>query len=172
MTSSFSTSTSSFSDSSLTRFRPRPPRFSFELVDDGEGTGTLVDVVLIRELFLNPDSESSSSESDSPPFFVEVLELCLFNAGDPVREPLDVTDEGVPALDDFSGLVADDPGWSTNAFFDGVLPTLGPGFLRSGTTGSSTCSSSVESTTRSLDQDKFSLILDLLIHSSCLEFHP
>jgi hypothetical protein len=48
-------------------------------------------------LFLEFDSESSSSLSVS--FLVELRLLCLFRAGDPVLDPLDVTEEGVPALE-------------------------------------------------------------------------
>ena len=59
------------------------------------------EVFVILELFLELGSESSSSLSVVS-FLVDVRLLCLLSAGDPVREPFDVTDEGVPALEEVS----------------------------------------------------------------------
>jgi hypothetical protein len=79
--------------------------------------GALAGVLLVfvrLELFLELGSESSSSSSLSSvasflvevrpsslsgSFLAEVRLLCLLSAGEPVRDPFDVTEEGVPALE-------------------------------------------------------------------------
>ena len=110
LASSFSTSTSSVSLSSaliIVLFRlPRRGCSSMDEevfegdvanVDAAEFDAGVVLVLVNLELFRELGSESSSSLSVS--FLVEVRLLCLLSAGDPVREPFDVTEEGVPALE-------------------------------------------------------------------------
>ena len=232
LASSFSTSTSSVSLSSagigvfMPLFRPPlrcvSPDADVTVVEGDDGvavvtvgarvTFSLVILELFREL---GSSESSSSLSDSclrslsVSFLLEDRLLCLLSAGDPVREPLEVTDEGVPALELSLmgpleevtiglGVSAEAGGlsvFSSLGFFKGVIllpPTaevFGPGFFLSGSFASTTgsgmgmlmCSASMGSSlgtgstsgnTLSLLQDKFSLILDLLIHSSYRAFQP
>ena len=212
LASSFSTSTSSVSlSSALMRVLFRLPRrvsvdedvFEGDAATAAATAAEVAGVLLVfvsLELFRELGSESSSSLSVS--FLVEVRLLCLLSAGDPVREPFDVTEEGVPALELSFGplevttvgllFVASEGGgtvFSAVTFpFRGVVlppaPDLGPGFFLSGgfasgvgvlvgpgSTGSvaldsSLIAESASGISLSLLQDKFSLILDLSIHSS------
>ena len=205
LASSFSTSTSSVSLSSglTANLFLLPRRVSADDDDvadvvEGDDTAGMLLVFVSLELFRELASESSSSLSVS--FLLEVRLLCLLSAGDPVREPLDVTEEGVPALELSFGplefrstalVVVSDGGAAavlSAIFFRGVTfptgpapaPDLGPGFFLSkgfvSTTvatgsgsvwpGSSFGAGSTSGNSLSLVQDKFSLIFDLLIHSS------
>ena len=90
-----------------------------------------LELFLLKDDDPPPFSESSSSLSVTS-FFIEVRLLCLFKAGDPVLEPLEVTEDGVPARLECESLApdVDDPGVPETDvvgmdFFEGVfLPII------------------------------------------------
>ena len=89
-----------------------------------------LELFLLKDEPPPPFSESSSSLSVTS-FFIDVRLLCLFKAGDPVLEPLEVTEDGVPALLECESLAPDVDGRGVSEteedidFFEGVfLPII------------------------------------------------